>query len=472
MQGAEMRAVPACRPTIRSFYDNRDGGFAIITAVIATMLAITIGFAINVTQIFQVRSNLSNALDSAITSTARDITTGTIQLKDARASVEAFLKANGDPEGALGTALVLDELIIDQTAKTVSATAYIDAKLFFPVLSIGKVSRVGAASASVYSDRLVEVAMMLDITGSMKKSGKVDKIGDLQKAASTAVESLLKNENPKNPRVRVAIVPYSEAVNTGKLSGSVFVETAGGSDLPPPIDAALPVAAEPAPDTCATERKDRDGAADFSSDGPDTERTTKKGKIYLARVNRDDRVTFCPKAELVPLTADKQKLIDAIKAFKADGYTAGAIAAQWGYYMLSPKWRSAISDAGLGSGPADHNAKKVNKVAILMTDGQFNTAFAGVSSNIHSQGTKSRSYAESICANMKKDGIAVFTIGFDLDSKDMSKTERDQAKGVLKTCSSPDTSATKHYFEASTGPELEDAFNEIIANIEGLVLTK
>src|SRR5690606_36013160 len=108
---------------------------------------------------------------------------------------------------------------------------------------------------------------------------------------------------------------------------------------------------------CATERKDKDGAADFTSDGPNTERKNKKGKIYLAKVNRDDRVTFCPKAELVPLTAEKQKLLDAIGDFKASGYTAGAIAAQWGYYMLSPKWRSAIYDAILGNGPADYNAK-------------------------------------------------------------------------------------------------------------------
>ena len=35
-----MRAVRTCRPTIRSFFENRDGGFAIITAVIATLLAI------------------------------------------------------------------------------------------------------------------------------------------------------------------------------------------------------------------------------------------------------------------------------------------------------------------------------------------------------------------------------------------------------------------------------------------------
>ena len=31
----------------------------------------------------------------------------------------------------------------------------------------------------------------------------------------------------------------------------------------------------------------------------------------------------------------------------------------------------------MGAGPADHDDRRVSKVAILMTDGQFNTAFAG-----------------------------------------------------------------------------------------------
>ena len=45
-------------------------------------------------------------------------------------------------------------------------------------------------------------------------AAKTNKIGDLQTAASGAVEDLLDNNiDPKNPRVRVAIVPYAEAVN-------------------------------------------------------------------------------------------------------------------------------------------------------------------------------------------------------------------------------------------------------------------
>lgn len=141
--------------------------------------------------------------------------------------------------------------------------------------------------------------------------------------------------------------------------------------------------------------------------------------------------------------------------------------------MLSPQWRGTIKSAGLGDGPANYDPKKIAKVAILMTDGQFNTAFADVSGTPQmQQGSKSRAYAENICANMKSDGIEVFTIGFDLDNRNMTATERSQAKTVLKNCASKDTGVVKHYYEASTGAELDAAFSDIIKNTERLALTR
>ena len=73
---------------------------------------------------------------------------------------------------------------------------------------------------------------------------------------------------------------------------------------------------------------------------------------------------------------------------------------------------------------------------------------------------------------MKTDGIEVFTIGFALDERGMSRDEREQAKSVLRNCSSPDTSSIQHFFEASTGEELDAAFRSIIANTERLAITK
>lgn len=111
------------------------------------------------------------------------------------------------------------------------------------------------------------------------------------------------------------------------------------------------------------------------------------------------------------------------------------------------------------------------KFAILMTDGEFNTAYADVeyttkpsrSDNVRSQATKSRSYAEKLCREMKKQGIEIFSIGFQLSAN---------AKTVMKNCASTDTGSVKHYFEASTGAELDLAYQTIANNIERLALTR
>ena len=68
------------------------------------------------------------------------------------------------------------------------------------------------------------------------------------------------------------------------------------------------------------------------------------------------------------------------------------------------------------SDPAAYNPKKVAKYAILMTDGEFNTAFAGVPERRADDQLRrqccSRAYAEQLCDEMKKDGIEIFTVGF------------------------------------------------------------
>ncbi|MBX3583883.1 MAG: hypothetical protein KF810_18505 [Rhizobiaceae bacterium] len=452
---------------VNIFRSDRSGSFAILTAMVGAVLALSAGFAVNLAQLYNVRAALRNSLDAAVTSTARDITTGVIDEKDAREWVERFLKVNGDPTIMDGERIVLDTLLVDKIAGTLDATAHVDVALYFPLFGADSERRVSAQSASLYSDKKIEVAMMLDVTDSM--GGQ--KIKDLKAAASNAVDALTKNQNKANPRVRIALVPYSDGVNVGSALAKdvVFVEKSGGWDLPPPEDASkseINSNTGTASDTCATERKTVDLKADFSDDGPDSIRTRKisgKSRDYLAKVNRDDRLNACAKAVLKPLSADADALKKQINDFSVAGYTAGATGVQWTYYMLSEKWAPAIKKAGLGDGPAKADPKEVAKIAILMTDGEFNTAHADVTGNVRSQGTKSRSYAESLCDNMKKDGIEVFTIGFKLTNSD--------AKGVMKKCASPDTGAFKRYYETSSAEELNDAFMTIARNIEALVLT-
>src|SRR5690242_9389292 len=73
------------------FIEDRSGNFAVITAAILTTILLSVGFGINTAQMVLTRSNLLNALDSAVTSTARDLTTGAIPEDDAEKTVKAFL---------------------------------------------------------------------------------------------------------------------------------------------------------------------------------------------------------------------------------------------------------------------------------------------------------------------------------------------------------------------------------------------
>ncbi|MEO3387281.1 pilus assembly protein [Mesorhizobium sp. CAU 1741] len=457
-----MQAKGVLRRLTRHFRDGRGGNFGLMAAIIAPVVLLAAGYGINVTQISLTRSNLLAALDSAVTSTARDLTTGVIDEEDAPEVVKAFLMANGLRAFAEDGRLTLDSLVIDKQARTVSAVASVELDVAFALFGAANKQIITTESAALYSDRRIEIAMMLDVTGSMKGQ----KIRDLKTAAGNAVTQLLLANRNGNARVRIALVPYAAAVNVGSALGmrTIFEEQPNGPNLPPP-NWARPASLK---NNCTTERRLPDGSADFSDVGPYDERMNNDDKYYQTLVNRDDRLRSCPNAQLVPLTANEDTLQDTIQDFSADGYTGGGIAAQWGYYMLSPNWRRVIRDAGLGDGPADPDPDEVSKVAILMTDGVFNTTFVGTSTWPEGgEEALSTSNAERVCEEMKKDGIEVFTIGFALPAGEVSAARR-----VLEDCASDDTGAVRHFHEASTGEELDETFREIARNIETLALTR
>ncbi|MBX3579128.1 MAG: hypothetical protein KF723_18160 [Rhizobiaceae bacterium] len=444
------------RETIRRFERDKRGNFAVLFGAAASVLALAAGFAVDTAQLYSVESKLQQALDAAITSTARDLTTGRIKEADARAAVEAFFSVNA--EGMLAGAAVLDTLAVDRQANTIDATAHVDAALFFPLFRGGDTRRIGTRSAAVYSDKTIEVAMMLDITGSMKGQ----KIEDLKAAAKNAATAFLAGQDPANPRVRVAVVPYADAVNVGALARYVHYETRFATGEPPVFSGLTSVSLTDQDidrlpdgtmraDRCATDRK---GALRFSDAGPAS-----------GMVSRDVRLDprACPAAVMQPLTGDLGRITAAIDGIRADGLTAGHIGIQWSWYMLSPSWATVLPAS---AAPSPYGSGRTAKYAILMTDGEFNTAYAGVpqGENVRNQPVRSRASAERLCEEMRKDGIEVFTIGFMLKEAN--------AKRVMRACASPDTSSVQHYFDVSTGEALDQAYQQIARNIERLAITK
>lgn len=443
---------------VGGFARHSGGNFAVLFGFAASVLALVAGFSVNISQLYNARSSLQGVVDAAVTSTARDLTTGVIKEADANKSVQTFLDANSTAGILQADQIVLDRLIVDRTANTVRADAHVDVALFFPIFGTGDTKRVTASTTALYSDKTIEVAMMLDVTGSM--AGQ--KIKDLQAAATNAVDSFLGNQDPTKPRVRVSIVPYANSVNAGAIAGSsVYVETGTNQRKQAPGNTiAQPASASPRPDNCATERK---GADQYSDAGPDSSMVNRDYLLSIFAANT--RTAACPVAALLPLTADANALKNVIKDFVASGGTAGHIGVQWTWYMLSENWGSVMKAS---ERPARMDPKKVGKYAILMTDGEFNLSYFDASTvgEVYNEAGKepTRTAAKKLCAAMRNKGIEIFTIGFNL--------EEANAEATLQDCASTDSGFIKHFYRAANGAELDSAFQTIARNIETLALTK
>ncbi len=118
--------------------------------------------------------------------------------------------------------------------------------------------------------------------------------------------------------------------------------------------------------------------------------------------------------------------------------------------MLSPNWAHLWAPA---SAPAEYNDTETTKVAVLMTDGEYNTWYKDENGNASAQ-------ARAVCEEMKSNGITVYTVGFMLNNADAIDT--------LSDCATDSSSA----FVADNGDELRQAFRDIGMRLQKLRLSK
>jgi len=187
---------------------------------------------------------------------------------------------------------------------------------------------------------------------------------------------------------------------------------------------------------------------------------------------------------LMPLTKDKDALKKTIADMTVSGSTAGQIGTEWAWYMLSPKWASVWPGATTPSAsdtyfdPMPYDTKELVKVAILMTDGAFNTAHCkGVTTETYAVSSVSNSdridstectaadtpfnQAQATCTAMKDAKIVIYTVGFDVG------TEAD-AIDFLEDCASSPAFA----YLAADAAELRAAFQKIATSISKLRLAR
>ena len=150
-----------------------------------------------------------------------------------------------------------------------------------------------------------------------------------------------------------------------------------------------------------------------------------------------------------PLSNDRTMLKRRIDKLETGGSTAGHLGTAWAWYLLSPKWNYLLPTLGKRGGAlrdlttlSTKGAPKLRKIAVLMTDGDYNINYCkGVEAknsdqspdiNCNSENGKSLAQAISLCTAMKNPlednvtKIEVFTVGFQVSraSKTFLRTAR------------------------------------------------
>ena len=461
--------------TTRSFSRDKSGAVAIIFGLVAITVVVLIGGAVDYGRWLNAKTQAVSALDSAVLAAGRVIQTNG-NLSEARDAADKYynkMKSHLTQSDSTSFNIIENGTKIQGT---------VTAKVATPFMGIVGVSdlEINLAAEAVLSSggnshTNIEITMMLDVTGSMGTT----KLNDMKLAAKDLINIVVWQDQSQYTS-KIALVPFSPAVNVGPFFEAVTGKNPAGSPGTPPsynypsncynkkgnvkkscknkpeyqTDPGTP--ATPAMATCVVDRTDSHKYTD-KAPGPGAWIPTwnESNSSYAGQ-------TSCtPSVTIMPLTNDKDALKSHIDSFWSSGMTAGALGTAWAWHMISPDWASIWP---LASQPAPYSdltrlnsrgEPVLRKIAILLTDGVYNQ-YAGS----YSSGAVS-THAKQICTAMKAKGITVYTIGFAIGS---SGTAYDTMRDCATTPS--------HFFNSSSGEELRQAFREIALQISTLRISK
>lgn len=477
--------------TRHEFRKSDQGMVALYLALVFVPLIGVMGFAIDFNRLQSAQTATGVALDAAALATAKDMA-GAPQQSD------AALKGYAENMFLAEMALLSPDVTCGQTQVQLSrAELSVDLTLDcrLPTMLVGILGleefnfSVNAVASSGQSR--LELALMLDVSGSMAGP----RLQALKEASQEAVDILIK---PNSDIVRIALAPYSTSVNVGN-----FFRDATGED---PIGTPAPPAGSTT--TITSTNTTSNGTrttmtTSLSSSGSNINTQTCGGASSPAErldcynllvqdilnnnlspelndaIDRDFRfilptcateregmfrktdrapslnakISFlsnrCPDSPIMPLSSNAADLKSAIDDMSPEGSTAGHVGIEWAWYLIADPWKSFWPAP---SKPSAYEDSSVKKVAILMTDGQFNIAYD------LSQGDSSQQALET-CENMKNAGIIIYSVAFQAPAT---------AQGVLKACATSE----QNFFSVSSPEALRQTYANIATELTDLRISK
>ncbi|MEM7775639.1 MAG: TadE/TadG family type IV pilus assembly protein [Pseudomonadota bacterium] len=432
-----MRSQPIKR-LMCDFAHDRKGAVAIMFGLMLVIVFGLTGAAIDYGRAVNARQATINALDSAVLAAGRALQVNGGDVSAAIAVAEKFY------EQAKSNNLTIDNTTFGLTGDGNAIEGKTAGTVVSPFLAfVGKsqldidVTATAILAVDGNAGTNVEVALMLDTTGSMGGT----KMVDLKEAAEDLVNIVVWDDQSTYTS-RIALVPFADYVNVS----DTYFKTVTNKNPKKSGDRT----------SCVKERD--------SSTYRYTDVAPGSGKYFARYTGSSD----CrPKSDniLVPLTSDKTVLTNAISKLRTEGMTAGHLGINWAWLTLSPKWDTIWPTSSrpapysdittmqtVNVGGQDLEVQKLRKIAVLMTDGYFNRKYLGSNSNTQ---------AKALCDAMKQEGVEVYSVVFGL-------SQGSSAHQTMSHCAtSPDS-----FYDAQSGADLKAAFRDIALKISILRLSQ
>jgi Flp pilus assembly protein TadG len=462
------------------FATDRAGTVGIIFGLCSVVVVACVGAAIDYGRWSHARLQSQHALDAAVLAATRTAAENDGDEASATKVGEATFQAM-KPKYITGE----PKLTLTPAYGGFTYSGHAETSVNMPFLSIIGVSSFPIAVDTVARIQIsdsgsdVEVAMMLDMSGSMcdivpsnaapgcLRSVKLDA---LKVAAEDFVDIIVWDDQSRYTS-RISLVPFSAAVN----AGAYYSDATN-----------LPVRES----TCVVERVGVNALTDAPpgpGSWPQSWNFNPDGTVRMRQYTKHPALNFLltsatscfMETPIQPLTADKSVLHRTIRNLTAKSGTSGALSTAWAWYTISPEW-GAIFRGEHAPLPYSQTRElnsfgkpKLYKVAVLMTDGDFNEGLAIYDHYIDGEWTKTiRANAVALCKNMKSKGIIIYTIGFQLTNE--------ASRDTLRACASNGELDEKEvrrqlqgvFIEAKTPQQLKSAFRNIAKEISSLRITR
>ncbi|TXL76360.1 hypothetical protein FHP25_11980 [Vineibacter terrae] len=424
--------------TIRRLQSGRDGASLVMVALAAPLIIGSLALAIDTGAWYMEKRRTQQMADAATVAGVRVIKSG----GSATAARQVALndaKRNGYVEAASHSFTLDSPAVTGPYAgqpNTVEVTISRPLPRFFSPVAATASARSVAYKPAILGKNL-EVAMMLDVSGSMRYDTElpgITKLKAMQDAAKALIDTVVQDQQTPYTS-RVALVPYSSAVNvgTGTIGSVTLFKKVTNLTIPTTTSGY----GQNATTIQWSSVVERTGSAQYTDDLPEANKYL--GDFYGYRSWGISTNQPSAASTIQSLSTSRDTLKATIDGLSAAGSTAGHLGAAWSWYLLSPKWASLWTG---GSTPNSYGTGTY-KAVVILSDFDMNTYYRGSDS--------STTQTRKLCDAMRTAGIVVYTVGYNIPANNT------RADGLWKDCAYDET---KRY-SANTVSELLAAFRAI-----------